>query len=206
MSLWFANEWYVFPNAINKETINKIRNSAKGKWQEAKVGDTYDTGRLKESDYRIKSKVRTSDIYWTSEKWIYDITYPFMLEANKRAGWKLDIKGAEPSQIARYRKGCFYDCHKDGASDSLSAYDIPKLPVLHGNVRKISLTLVLNDEFEGGEFEFAYSKAGECIITPVKVKAGDMIFFTSGIEHRITPVTKGTRYSLVTWFIGPPVK
>ena len=39
-----------------------------------------------------------------------------------------------------------------------------------------------------------------------KVKAGDMIFFTSGMEHRVTPVTKGVRYSLVNWFVGPPIR
>ena len=42
-------------------------------------------------------------------------------------------------------------------------------------------------------------------ITPIDAKAGDIIFFTSGMEHRVAPVTKGVRYSLVNWFVGPPV-
>ena len=42
-------------------------------------------------------------------------------------------------------------------------------------------------------------------ITPIEAKAGDIIFFCSGMEHRVAPVTKGIRYSLVNWFVGPPV-
>ena len=64
----------------------------------------------------------------------------------------------------------------------------------------------LLDSFEGGEFEFCCYDGGECEITPIELKAGDMIFFTSGTEHRVTPVTKGVRYSLVSWFLGPPIK
>ena len=43
------------------------------------------------------------------------------------------------------------------------------------------------------------------MITPIDAKAGDIIFLPSGMEHRVAPVTKGVRYSLVNWFVGPPV-
>jgi PKHD-type hydroxylase len=35
-------------------------------------------------------------------------------------------------------------------------------------------------------------------------KTGSVIVFPSDTEHRVTPVTKGIRYSLVAWFLGPP--
>ena len=70
----------------------------------------------------------------------------------------------------------------------------------------MSMSLILNDDFEGGEFEFRGLAKGKCKITPIKAKAGDMIFFTSGMQHIVTPVTKGVRYSLVNWFVGPPVR
>ena len=76
---------------------------------------------------------------------------------------------------------------------------------MHGHVRKISMSIILNDNFEGGAFEFASYGKEECNITPIEAKAGDIIFFTSGMEHRVAPVTKGVRYSLVNWFVGPPV-
>ena len=226
MSFWFTNEWVQIiktaaegehprayevagqlNSAIDKKTCDRIKSLGIGKdnWIESKVEEEKRlTGRKPE--YEKNTKARMSDIHWTTEQWLCDLIWPFMLEANKGAGWNLDISAAEPMQITRYKKGGFYAWHKDGNSDSLSAYDRPESPLLHGKVRKISMSLILNDNFEGGDLEFASYGREKCIITPIKVKAGDMIFFTSGMEHRVAPVTKGTRYSLVNWFCGPPIR
>ena len=59
------------------------------------------------------------------------------------------------------------------------------------------MSLVLNDDFEGGDLEIFG------VPTP-KLETGSMIFFPSFIAHEVTPVTKGTRYSLVLWFLGTP--
>ena len=128
-----------------------------------------------------------------------------MMEANKTAGWNLNIKAAESMQITRYKKGGFYAFHQDGKADHLSVYDHPGNSFMHGHVRKISMSIILNDNFEGGAFEFASYNKEKCEITPIEAKAGDIIFFPSGMEHRVAPVTKGVRYSLVNWFVGPPV-
>ena len=70
-------------------------------------------------------------------------------------------------------------------------------------VRKISMTLLLSDEkdFEGGELQLI-SEEKE---TP-KLKQGHALFFASFLRHRVKPVTKGTRRSLVMWFGGPSFK
>lgn len=71
--------------------------------------------------------------------------------------------------------------------------------------RKISCSIQLTNEnnYDGGDFEFTelpdsdYPKAED-------VRAqGTVLFFPSFITHRVTPVTRGTRYSLVAWFEGP---
>ena len=69
-------------------------------------------------------------------------------------------------------------------------------------VRKISMTLLLSPkhEFEGGELEFM-SKGKRA-----ELKQGQAIFFASWLMHRVKPVTKGERKSLVMWFGGPPLK
>ena len=118
----------------------------------------------------------------------------------------LDIRAAEAMQITRYKKGGFYKNHTDGMSDSLSTYDTPDRPFMNGKVRKISMSIILNDDFEGGNFEFITYGSEKITINVIKPKLGDIIFFPSGVEHRVAPVTKGTRYSLVNWFVGPPVK
>ena len=210
MSLYFTNEWFIFEKVIDKQTCNKIKKLGQDKWEESSVdtskGVTDEERKTgKKPDYKPDKKARISDVFWTTEQWIYDLTWPYMTEANKIAGWKLDIKAAESMQLTRYRKGGFYNFHKDGNADHLSTYDNPENPFLHGNVRKISMSIILNDNFEGGAFEFASYSKEECSITPIYAKAGDIIFFPSGIEHRVAPVTKGVRYSLVNWFVGPPV-
>ena len=36
-----------------------------------------------------------------------------------------------------------------------------------------------------------------------RLEEGSIIVFPSFVEHRVTPVTEGIRYSLVSWFVGP---
>ena len=207
--MYSTNDWFYFTKGLDKKTCNKIRNSAKGKWKESvvntKKGEPTDEERISGEKliYDTNKKVRISDVVWTSDQWIYDTIWPYMQEANERAGWKYDIRGAEPMQITRYKKGGFYIFHKDGKGDHLSAYDYPNNEFKHGHVRKLSMTVLLNDNYEGGEFQFTTYKQEECEIhTPEFNKTGTIIMFPSDVEHRVTPVTKGIRYSLTGWVHG----
>ena len=71
-------------------------------------------------------------------------------------------------------------------------------------IRKISMTLLLSDpsEFTGGDLLFADANQKE----PVQLKQGQAIFFASFLRHKVAPVKKGVRKSLVMWFGGPPFK
>ena len=207
-----TNEWYYFTEGLDKNTCDKIRNSAKGKWEESTVNtkeDITDEERIsgKKLIYATDKNERISGVVWTNDQWIYDTIWPYMGEANEQAGWKYDIRYAESMQITRYKKGGFYGFHKDGKSDHLAKYDEPDNEFKHGHVRKLSMTVLLNDNYEGGEFQFATYNREKCEIeTPKFNKTGMIIVFPSDMEHRVAPVTKGIRYSLVTWFLGPPFK
>jgi len=98
----------------------------------------------------------------------------------------------EPAQFTEYSNGGFYDWHID--SDVECSKEPP--------VRKISMTLLLSkdDEFEGGGLELM--SEGKF----ARPKQGHAIFFASFIRHRVVPVTRGTRRSLVMWFGGTPFK
>ena len=103
-----------------------------------------------------------------------------------------DVRVTENAQFTEYPVGGFYDWHMD--SDVNMTHEPP--------VRKISMTLLLNDpsEFEGGHLELgAPGKFGE-------LKQGHAICFASFINHRVQPVTRGVRQSLVVWFGGKPFK
>ena len=205
-----TNEWFIFEGALDKKTCNKIKRLAKNNWLESAVDTSRDitdeerkTG--KKGDYKPDSKTRISDIAWITDQWVYDTIWPYMQQANQRAGWGYQIKAAESMQITRYRKGGFYNFHLDGNGDHLSAYDNPGNAYMHGHVRKLSMTTLLSDSYEGGEFQFATYGKEECnISTPEFSKVGSIVVFPSAMEHRVAPVTKGIRHSLVTWFVGPP--
>ena len=204
------NEWFTFgEGAVDKNTCNKIKKLASKKWETPSVDTKKEisdeerrTG--KKDDYKPDTKIRISDIAWCNDQWLYDVIWPIMEQANKEAGWRYEIKAAESCQITRYKKGGFYSFHRDGCGDHLSAYNNPQNSFLHGYVRKLSMSVMLNDNFDGGAFEFASYSKGDCVITPIEASSGSVIFFPSSMEHRVSPVTKGTRYSLVTWFVGPP--
>ena len=71
-------------------------------------------------------------------------------------------------------------------------------------IRKLSVTCQLSDssEYEGGELEFQYrNKDNPNMVAPCEQakKKGSIIVFPSFVWHRVKPVTKGTRYSLVIW-------
>ena len=69
------------------------------------------------------------------------------------------------------------------------------------------MSILLNDEFKGGEFEVGSYRNKKCTIKKPKFNTtGSIIVFPSDVEHRVAPVKKGTRYSLVCWFLGPPFK
>ena len=210
----YLNEWYIFPSSIDKNICNKIKKLAQNNWGEAAVELEPKVQRklTKEerilgikSDIGIDKKYRVSEVVWMNDKWVYDTIWPYMDIANQEAGWKYDIRAAESMQITRYKKGGYYSFHVDGRGDHLSTFNDPDNKITDGMVRKLSMTLLLNDNYEGGEFQFASYGREECTIsTPEFNKVGSVIVFPSGMEHRIAPVTKGVRYSLVVWFIGPP--
>ena len=72
---------------------------------------------------------------------------------------------------------------------------------IHGKTRKLSMSIILNSNFEGGDFEMR-----DVNNRVPRLEEGSIIVFPSFIEHRVVPVTKGVRYSLVAWFVGPPFK
>ena len=103
-----------------------------------------------------------------------------------------NVQITEPAQFTEYPKGGFYDWHMD--LDVNGTHEPP--------VRKISMTCLLSDPstFTGGDLEFMEKNK----MPPLK--QGQAIFFASFIRHRVAPVKKGIRRSLVMWFGGQPFK
>ena len=158
------------------------------KKEQAKVGMNRPEGGL-------DTKKRITSISWIPFKdmpEMYRDIEATMLKANNNHFGFDGLKLTEPAQFTHYHTGGFYDWHMD--NDVAGKHEPP--------IRKISMTLLLSDPstFEGGELEFM-SKGKSA-----KLKQGQAIFFASWLQHRVKPVTRGERKSLVMWFGGPPFK
>ena len=174
---------------------------------------------------------RDSKVSWLNDKWLYDMVHPYIHEANKRAGWNWQWDYSEQFQFTVYDPGGFYSWHNDGPSDHNGVfkryiYGITDAPIkpdgripegyalddnMVGKIRKISLTINLNEpeEYEGGELKFDLGRhsEGDQIIVCDEIKTkGSIVVFPSFLPHCVSPVTKGTRYSLVLWTLGNPFK
>jgi PKHD-type hydroxylase len=176
--------------------------------------------------------VRDSEVAWLNERWLYDLITPYVYEANERAGWKWNIDYHESIQFTKYNLNGFYGWHKDGDSDHNGAYKryihgVTKEPLhqdgkypigyttdknIIGKIRKISMTINLNTpgEYQGGDLKFDFGMhvpENDRFHFCEEIKPqGSIIVFPSFIDHCVTPVTMGTRYSLVLWSLGDPWK
>ena len=141
------------------------------------------------------TKKRVTTISWIPFKemgHMYVDLNNFIQKANENHFGFGDIRITENAQFTEYPEGGFYDWHMD--CDVNMAHEPP--------VRKISMTLLLNDpsEFEGGHLELmAPGKFAE-------LKQGHAICFASFLNHRVQPVIRGVRQSLVVWFGGKPFR
>ena len=218
-----TNYYYYFKSALSPRICDDI--VAYGKRHQTEMAVTGGLGRnnnkeayksdgtMKKGALKNLQKKRKSEIVWVNDQWIYKEIHPFIHEANKTAGWNFDWDFSESCQFTKYGVGQHYGWHCDSWD---KPYDKPDDPNSHGKIRKLSVTVSLSDpsEYDGGNLEFDFrnqvdwernkkSKIKEC--TEIRPR-GSIIVFPSFVWHRVNPVTKGTRYSLVIWNLGRPFR
>jgi len=153
-------------------------------------------------------KTRNSSIVWMDEPWIYNAILPIVAEANRHANWNFEYQRAEACQWTKYSETQHYTWHQDASNKPCNN---PK-EWNYGLIRKLSVTvsLVDGDSYEGGDLEFDFrnkSNSESNVVTSKEArKKGSVIVFPSFVWHRVSPVTKGTRYSLVIWNNGLPYR
>ena len=143
---------------------------------------------------KIDKSIRNTNLVWQNPlSPIGCIISTYIHSANQQAGWNMSLNQLEMVQIGKYDVGGKYDWHRDIEMHNFLQDENP---------RKLSCSILLNDttEFKGGEFEFKNEKL------KIDFKPGSIIVFPSYLEHRVTPVTEGTRYSAVSWMHGNKVK
>jgi len=198
--------YWLFENALLEPERKKIKCIAK----KSGYVEAATKGTNNESQKPDK-KVRNTDVAFSDDQYLYDLLCPFVRTANQSSGWKYDIDYFEGVQIARYRKNQHYSWHEDGGGDHSAAYgDDASDENYIGKVRKLSLVSCISNGYEGGDLEFSLQNKDKGLVANEtlypEMKVGDVVVFPSYVFHRSTPITKGTKYSVSMWSLGPPFR
>ena len=216
------NYYWVFEKVLSEDFCNKLithgnnlreRKGTTGdadKYIEEQLVNRFDVTKnqlLKEFEEKTKKK-RDSDVAWIDEEWLYEELWPYLHTANKNAEWNFEVNHSESVQFTKYKINQFYNWHPDSFD---GAYENPKKKNFYKKIRKLSMCVNLSDpcDYQGGELEFQFRNKDDALIVTKEDRfkpKGSVIVFPSFVWHRITPVTQGTRYSLVSWFLGYPFK
>jgi PKHD-type hydroxylase len=178
------DNYYYFLKVFTDEEIQKIID----------ISQKYDSHDGNVSGV-IDYSYRKSIIRWLPQNdetmFIYNKIVGLMKTANNTM-WNFNITNlVDNIQISEYEEGItagHYDWHMDFGKNN--------------STRKISVSVQLTDEntYEGGDLEMMIHRS----MLKAPREKGTVIFFPSYITHRVTPVIKGKRLSLVFWFHGPP--
>ena len=134
--------------------------------------------------------IRKSTIAWIDIQedsgWLYEKVWQTFLAVNR--WFKFDLLGfVDEIQFAKYSLGDRFGWHLDAGGGQTST-------------RKLSMSVQLcdDDEYAGGDLELCGLFAARTVR-----RRGTIIVFPSFLAHQVTPVTRGTRCSLVAWAHGP---
>jgi|SRR5210317_564123 PKHD-type hydroxylase len=173
----------VYQSVISKDDCHKI----------IKVGEQQNLINAKIQEGNQNN--RKSSVSWIKDKSIENILSSTIKTCNKI--WNYNLKEFEPFQYTVYKESDFYDWHVDVHNKLYS----------NGLIRKLSFTLLLNDEYEGGEFEICIPNPKQKQNKYIKLnnnQIGTMIIFPSFVWHKVNPIIRGIRKSLVGWIVGKP--
>ena len=201
--------FYIFPRALSKPDCDKylkycLKNA---NWEDAStIAKGYtdvvpsDVKEFDEKSQKFDYKMRQTDVSFITDKdnMMNELVWGFIREANQ-VFFHYNLDYFQAIQFARYQKGGHYDWHQDASGNT----------ELGPESRKLSLTMSLTDHttYDGGYLEFyngnkPYDHEEHNVAKDVKDQ-GSVIVFDSRDWHRVTPVTKGVRYSIVCWTVGP---
>ena len=175
-------------------------------------GLDHDPKKLNQKQIKDLKTKRDSNIVWMNDRWIYKEIQPYIHTANANAGWNFQWDFSENCQFTKYQKGQYYDWHCDSCDKPYFRQDNPQDPT-NGKIRKLSVTVTLSDpkDYKGGELEFDFRQNDPDKKRQIRkckeiLPKGSLVVFPSFVWHRVCPVTRGERNSLVIWNLGYPFR
>lgn len=181
------NTWHFVLNDMFTDEELQIIDSA------VKSTPDEDGNILKQDVDKTRDKIRKNTATWLENKNEMERIYHKLGDIFKYvndAKFQFAIDFLQPLEYLTYNKDSYFDWHTDGPMKEDNTHVI----------RKISCSILLNEDYEGGDFNFN-CKQRDWNIGRINKNSG--LFFCSMIPHTITPVTSGVRKSLVSWACGP---
>ena len=175
--------------ALSDDAYNHINNLISKKWAKGSIG----------ADGVENTKIRNSDVIFlknseeNEQKFWDEITQ--LIHNVNNYHYHFDLSAIQTLQLTRYEAPMgHYDWH----------VDVHSKPYSNGMIRKLSFTILLNDEFEGGNFDIWHGHpiSEKSEVKSYALKKGEMIVFPSHTWHKVNKVTKGIRKALVGWVVG----
>jgi len=207
-----SNHYWYFTSVIPPKICDDIIKYGLSKSESMGITGGYSNKNLSKKEIKDMKRLRNSDVVWLNDTWIYKELHPYIHQANINAGWNFQWDRSESCQFTKYKLNQYYNWHCDGWD---KPYNAPNTPD-HNKMRKLSMTCQLTDgsEYEGGELEFDFRNYDPHMREESKhlrqakeiLPKGSIVVFPSFVWHRVKPVTKGVRYSLVMWNLGYPFK
>jgi PKHD-type hydroxylase len=191
--------YYYFQSALSNYLCDKIIHE--GFANNVHSGGTGGFIPRNDSEKKEKKELRDSNISWIGDWWLKKEILPYVERANKKAGWNFNLVDSEPCQFTIYDNKQHYWWHRDAKRYPYYNNHFPNL------IRKLSVTVSLShpEEYEGGYLQMAarqeWSDTHLCQVTEI-LPRGSICVFPSYTWHRVSPVTKGRRLSLVQWNLG----
>lgn len=170
--------------AFSEQELNWLQNQAKNSEQQARLGGG-----------SVNKEIRRSQVSWlenkSDTKWVFDKLADVVSKMNAEH-YGFDLTGfGEPLQLTNYdqSENGMYGWHQDSGG---------------GISRKLSMAIQLTDpsEYEGGNLQVMQGSQPQ----NVRKQRGLIAIFPSFMLHQVTPVTQGSRQSLVAWVSGPAFK
>ncbi len=203
--------WVFWDNAFTPEELDKMcayfesvgveRGTTVGAAEKGPNGELLIKQAPNENVRKSNVKFHNFDPTNENTNWIFQRLNSVIEQANNMF-YGFDLNGFDTFQYTEYdeSENGRYDFHMD----TIMGKNMPADMI---ETRKLSLTLCLNEagvDYEGGEFQINQGKEIEAD-TAIAMR-GRAFLFPSFMIHRVAPVTKGKRKSLVVWTMGPKFK
>ena len=176
----------VLPDYLIDFIERRVADIEEDEWESAETGNDVTGGENPDT--------RECEISWIPEiDWVSTIFNHYFHIANREI-WEYDLTEIESVQVTKYDKNHFYGWHSDYGTSSNKQV-----------TRKLSMSIILSDpeDYSGGKLQFI-DYMGK--VQSITKERGTVIVFDSRTPHRVTPILRGQRLSLVSWMSGPKLR